>query len=104
MLPFSSKLTILGVTTRTPTDKEIHTCPHITCLSAHEWVPQNVCFPKSPRSVEEEISKKIGAFMTKGGSPELPDIDSDSDSVDQIYEIGTMISQKVGSIKVASIP
>ena len=53
MIPFSSKGTILGVATRTPTDKELHTVPHVTCLSAHEWDPHYVCFPKSSRTVEE---------------------------------------------------
>ena len=31
MLPLFSKGTILGVTTRTPTDQDLHTCPHVTC-------------------------------------------------------------------------
>ena len=63
MLPLSSKGTIPGVTTRTPTDKELQTFPHVTCLSAHEWDPQNVRFPKNSRTVEEEVSSNIGAFM-----------------------------------------
>ena len=49
----------------------------------------------SPRAhvlytLEEEISRNIGAVMTEGGSPDLTDTDSDSDSVDQIYDIGAM--------------
>ena len=36
MPPFSSKGTILGVSTRTPTDKELQVCPHFTCLYMHE--------------------------------------------------------------------
>ena len=32
MLSLSSKGNILGVASRTPTDKELHTCPHVTCL------------------------------------------------------------------------
>ena len=42
MISFSSKETILGVTTRNPTDKELQTCPHVTCLLEHGWYPQNV--------------------------------------------------------------
>ena len=43
MLLFYSKVTILGVTTRTSTYKELRTCPHVNSLSAHEWDPHNVC-------------------------------------------------------------
>ena len=79
MLPLSSKGTNLGVSTRTPTEKELHTCPHGTCLSAHEWDPHNVRFPKISRTVEEEIRSNIGAVITKGGSPDFTDTDSDID-------------------------
>ena len=103
-IPLSSKGTILGVTTRTPTYKELQTCPHVTCSSAHEWNPHNVCVPKSSRTVEEEISRNIGAVMMEGGSPELTNTDSDSDSVYQIYDICTMASRIIGSFKVALIP
>ena len=54
--------------------------------------------------MEEDTSRNIGAVMTEGGSPELTDKDSDRDSVYQIYDIGAMTSQIIGSIKVASIP
>ena len=78
--------------------------PHVTFLSVNEWDPQNVCAPKSSLTVEEEISSNIGAVMTKGGSPDLTDTDSDSDSLYQIYDIGTMTSQMFGIVKVALIP
>ena len=41
--------------------------------------------------------------MTEGGSSDLTDIDSDSGSVDQIYDISTMTSQMMTSVKVSSI-
>ena len=41
--------------------------------------------------------------MTEGRSPDLTDTDSDRNSVDQIYNIGAMTSQIIGSVKVASI-
>ena len=92
MLTLSSKGTILGVTTITPTEKELQKCPHITCLSEHEWYPKNVRFPKSLCTVKEEISRNIGAVMTKGGYPDITNTESDSDSVYQIYDICTMTS------------
>ena len=53
MLPLSSKGTILGVATRSPTGKELQTFPRVTCFSAHEWDPYNVRFPNSLCTVEE---------------------------------------------------
>ena len=42
----------------------------------------------------------MGGVVTEGGSPDLTDTDSDSDSVDQIYDIGDMTSWMIGSVKV----
>ena len=78
MLPLPSKWTILGFSTRTPTQKELHMCPHVTCSSAYDWYPQNVRVPKSARTVEDDISRNIGAVMTERGYPDLTDTDSDS--------------------------
>ena len=38
MLLLSSKGAKIGFTTRTPTEKELQTCPHVTCLSVHDHV------------------------------------------------------------------
>ena len=67
--------------TKNPIDKELQTCPHVTFLSAHEWDPQNIRFPKIPRIMEYEVSRNIGTVMTEGVSPDLTDIDSDRNSV-----------------------
>ena len=42
--------------------------------------------------------------MTEVVSPKFVDTDSDSDSVDQIYNIGAMAIQMIGSVKVALMP
>jgi hypothetical protein len=49
-LPLASKGTTLGVPTRTPTDHELQTCPHVVLSSEHDWDPQNVHFPKTSRT------------------------------------------------------
>ena len=103
MIPLSSKATILGVTTRTPTNKELQTCPNFTCSLAHEWDPQNFCFPKSSRTGEEKTARKTGAVMTEGGPHELTDTDSVRNPADKIYDIGAMTSQMIVSVKVASV-
>ena len=51
------------------------------------------------RTVEEEIARNISAFMTGVVSPDLTDIDSDRNSVNQIYDISAITSQIIGSVK-----
>ena len=41
--------------------------------------------------------------MTEVGPPDLTNMDSDNNSVDQIYDIGAMTIRMIGSVKVASI-
>ena len=102
-LLLSSKGTIFRTTKIIRKDKELQTWPHVTYSSAHEWDPHNIWFPKSSYTVEKDISMHIGTVMTEGGSPELTNTDSGSDSVDQIYDIGAMTIRMIGSVKVASI-
>ena len=104
IIPLSSKGTIIRVTKITPTDKEIHTYPHVTCLSSSEWDPQKFRFTNSSRTVDWDIARNVGAVMTEGGSPYLADTNSDINSVEQIYGTGAMTSRMIGSVKVASIP
>ena len=92
ILPLSFKGTILGVTTVTPMGKELQKCPRDTCSLTHERDPHNVCFLKISRTVEQDASRKVGAVMTEGGSPDITDTEIDSNSVHQIYDIGAMTS------------
>jgi len=64
-LPLTTRGTVIGVATRTPTAHELQTCPHIVLSSEHEWDPQNVRFPKASRTVEEEVSRTIGAVTAQ---------------------------------------
>jgi hypothetical protein len=104
MLPLTSKGTILGVTTRTPTDNELQTCPHITLSSEHEWDPQNVQFPKAPCTVEEEIARTIGAVTTQGGVFDFVDIPTDDTAGDRLFDIGTLSKRLIASVQVRPIP
>ena len=54
--------------------------------------------------MEEEIASNIDKVMMEGGSHDLNNTGSDIDSVDHIYDIGAMTSQKIGSFNFFSIP
>ena len=49
--------------------------------------------------MEEYISSKIDTVTTEGGSLDLSDTESDSDSVYQIYDIGALKIRMIGSVK-----
>ena len=78
MFLLSSKGTILGVITRTPTGKDLQTCPHVNFLLVHEWDPHNVRVPKSSRTVKEDISRNIEVVIMEEGSTNLTNTDSDN--------------------------
>jgi hypothetical protein len=66
VLPLNSKRTALGITTRAPTEAELQRCPRVSLSLEHEQDPQNVCFPKTLRIMEEEVSRTVGAVRTQG--------------------------------------
>ena len=109
-LPLHSKGTILGVTTRTPTDQELQTCSHVVLSSEYEWDPQNICFPQASRSVEEEVARTIGAvetFENFGTScPMMVRADS-TDSFEEhetpIFSIGALSRRLIASVKVRTV-
>ena len=47
--------TVIYDETFTPSEKEPHQCPHIILSSPHAWNPQNVVFPRTLRTLEEEM-------------------------------------------------
>ena len=63
---FSMELNMLGTIiyteTRTPTEVELNSCPHIIMSLLHEWHPNKVLFTKYTRTLENgmsEISMKL---------------------------------------------
>jgi hypothetical protein len=100
-LSLSSKGTVLGVATRTPMDQELQTCPCVVLLSEHKWDPQNVRFPRASQTVEEEISRTVGAVMAQDGASTK---DPDNDTTDCVFDTGNMSKRLIASVKVASPP
>jgi hypothetical protein len=96
-MPLNSKGTILGVITRTPTDRELQECQHVILSSEHDWDPQNVRFPKASRTVEEEVSRTIGAVRTQGGDYDVAE--SNNDEEIKLFDIGGLSQRLIASIK-----
>ena len=102
VLPLSCRGTILSAKTRTPTERELQTCEHIVMSSPHDWDPQNVRFPKASRTVEEEISRSVGAVSVDRDDNRE---DYDSEELDSVlFDIGRMSKRMIASVKVSSVP
>ena len=53
LIPLKSDGTTIYVTTRTPSDLELQTCPHVVLTSKAPWDPRAVSFLQPTRLVEE---------------------------------------------------
>ena len=58
--------TIVHANTHSPTDQELHSCPHIVISSPQSWDPHKVTFPACRRSLDKEIGglRHISAIST----------------------------------------
>jgi hypothetical protein len=100
VLPLTCSGTILMANTRTPTDKELSTCRHIVLSSEHDWDPKNVRFPQASRTVEEEISRTVGA-VTSESYRDYDDCGESSDSM--LFDIGLMSKRFISSAKTRNV-
>ena len=104
MLPIIVVGTNILTHTRMPTGEELATCQHIVLSSQHEWNPHNVKFPKSLRSVEEEIEYRLSiAYII---SPVAAVLYDDEDNDIQGYQRRLIASVKVTSavkVKISAI-
>ena len=62
--------TIVYADTFTPSDKELHECPHIILSSPHTWDPHNVYFSKPWRTLKEDMfsPRYVSTIDIKGGT------------------------------------
>ena len=61
--------TVVYADTFTPSEQELHDCPHIILSSPHAWDPHKVLFPKAKRSLDEEVGllRLLSAVNSTGG-------------------------------------
>ena len=62
--------TVVYADTLTPSNNELHECPHIILSSPHTWNPYNVFFPKPWRTLEEYMGspRYVSTVNSKGGT------------------------------------
>jgi hypothetical protein len=101
-VPLACKGAIPGVATRTPTEQELQTCPHVAPSSDHEWDPQNVRFPKASRTVEEEISRSIGSIVTQSETTPEDDAEDVDSQPNLMLDVGGLSKRLIASVKVVA--
>ena len=91
--------TICYVDTFAPSEKELHTCPHIVLSSSHPWDPHNVKFPKCRRTLDEEVGG-LRYISTVISAPNEKCFDEDN----SIFDLNN-INRKIASMNVTqSLP
>ena len=62
-------VTVVYTKTFTPSEQKLHQCPDIILSLPHAWNPQNVVFPRSRRTLEEEMGtlRHVSAMDSTGG-------------------------------------
>ena len=88
--------TVVYADTFTPSDKEIHECPHIILSSTHIWDPHNVSFPKLRRTLEEEMGshRYVSAVDSKGRT----ELDMFIENDDAVFSIDWM-NRRISRLK-----
>jgi hypothetical protein len=68
IFPFASEGTTIFLSTRTPTAKELHECPHIVMTSRSPWDPHAVHFPEPDHRVEEgQLAHRVSVVAVQCG-------------------------------------
>ena len=100
VLPLSMKGTNVIANTRTPTQEELQTCPHIVLSSPHDWDPPRVRFPQSSRTVQEEVDmqRSIGGVGVSGAGG-----DRQEEEETEILDFGNILTRLISSIQVSQV-
>ena len=87
--------TIVYAKTFTPSEKELHQCPHILLPLPHTWYQQNVVLTRSLRNLKEEMGTfiHVSAMDSTGGAIKNEDIIED-----MVFSIDNM-NRKISSLK-----
>ncbi len=74
----------------------------MTLSSDYEWNPQHVCFPEAKRTVEEEVSRTVGAVISQvQGTHAYNDSDDDESNL-ELLDIGELHKRLIATVGVKS--
>ena len=86
--------TIIYAVTSTPSEHELHNCPHVILSSPYTWDPHKVSFPKAKRSLGEEVgSLRLVSTMNSG----IRESDAILDHNDLLFSLDRM-NRRIASL------
>ena len=88
------KGTVIFAETFTPSEKELHNCPHVVMSSPHEWNPHTVQFQSQARLFEDEMTQRY-----KISSTNLTEFKNLHDDENLIFNIGDFNNRLINSVK-----
>ena len=95
-IPLQSEGTTIFMETRTPSDLELQTCPHITLTSSSPWDPRAVSFPQPTRLVEEgRLAQRVSQIQSRRSD----ELTSETD----IYDISRLTERLLAEVKVQDV-
>ena len=100
-MPLQRAGTIVFCNTRTPTQNELETCPHIQLSSFKPWDPSNVHFSTSLHSLGEEIERirRVGSATTKSNIISDWANNTRAEFSNNIFDLST-VTRKIASMQV----
>ena len=91
--------TVVYAETFTPSEQELHQCPHIILAFPHAWNPQNVVFLRAQITLEEDMValRHVSAMDSTGGDIENKYI------IEYMVFIIYQINRKISSLKIIEL-
>ena len=104
-LELSQQGTVVYFESRTPTEVELSTCPHVVLTSQIPWDPTKVYFPSNAHLLEEEVERirRVGAVDANMTAPELDTVDEQIMGTDRIFHLSGLI-RCIAAMKVVHEP
>ena len=101
----SQKGTVVYFESRTPTEAELSTCPHVVLTLQIPWDTTKVYFPSNAHSLEEEVERvrRVGAVDANMTAPELDTVDEHIMGTDRIFHLSGLI-RCIATMKVVQEP
>ena len=88
--------TFVYADTFTPSDHELHECPHIILSSPQTWDPHKVSFPKAKRTLEEEMGSLRCLSAVDRSGDRVPDLHQEEDDI--VFSIDRM-NRRISGLK-----
>ena len=102
LIPLKADGTTIYMNTRTPSDHELQTCPHVVLTSKAPWDPRAVSFPKPTHLVEEgKLAQRVSQI--RSSRSEAFNSDEFAASNLGIYDVSCLTERLIAEVNVTDV-